>query len=105
MQQDKPLAIDFAEQRVKENWFTVLGTRAGRAVVMDILRMCHYGMSAFAGDAEVTTMITGKQKVAEGVTAMMNEVDPDAFITMLKEAKEDNLNDRANEQRAAERDT
>ena len=102
MDRNNVTAADIAEQRARENWNTTLGTRHGRAVVMDILRMCQYGMSAFTGEDGLTNMISGKHKVAEGVTAMMNEVNPDAFISMLIEAKEDSLNDRANEQRNAD---
>ncbi len=67
----------------------VLSTRPGRAVVLDMLRLCHYGLSPFAENNNLTNMIAGKQKVGEAIMEMMNAVNHAAFFQMMKEAKED----------------
>lgn len=76
-----------------------LRTRAGRRVVYSLLGVCHYGVSAFGGTNEITNFNAGKQSVGEHLMRLLNLTSPEAFSLMVKEAKEDEQHDRANDQR------
>lgn len=70
-------------------WADVLSSRAGRRVVHDLLSVCHFGMSSYAGDANTTMFVAGKQKVGEEIMNMINLSDPDAFFKMTKEYQDE----------------
>lgn len=84
-----------AERRIRDAWQSILSHRSGRRVVFDLLGVCHFGLSAFAGETNATMFIAGKQKVGEHIMDMLNLVSPEAYQLMIKEAKEDSENDRA----------
>ena len=95
--EDATAPQDQATDRLLEAWRWVLHDRRGRAVIRDLLRVSHYGVSAFSGkDNDTTNMISGKQKVGEEIMSLMNAVNPEAFFIMTKEAREDEAHDRAN---------
>lgn len=82
--------------RVEMAWKDTLRTRSGRRLIYDLLAMCHYGLSPFAGEDSTTNFISGKQKVGEGIMAMVSSLDPKAFPLMITEAMEDQENDNRN---------
>lgn len=71
-----------------------LASRSGRRLVYSLLGVCHFGRSAFGGTNEVTNFLTGKQSVGEYIMGLLNMTSPEAFSLMVKEAKEDEDNDR-----------
>ena len=90
---------DLADFRQRDSMRQVLSTRAGRRFVYELLGVCHYGRSAFAGEAVHTTnALAGKQLVGEWAMGLLNLTYPEAFSIMVKEAKEDETNDRQQQQ-------
>ncbi len=81
--------VDYTpDKRLIDNWQVVLSTPAGRAVVYDLLKVCHFGLSPFSGDNNMTNMIAGKQKVGEEIMSMINSASPASYHLMTKEAQE-----------------
>ena len=82
------------QQRIESAWRHMLRSREGRRVIYDILGICHFGKSAFAGENAITNFVAGKQKVGEHVMDMMNGVYPESYALMLKELNEDEEYDK-----------
>jgi hypothetical protein len=72
----------------------ILSTRQGRRFYYNLLGQCHFGRSAFAGNNEMTNALSGKQLIGEWASDLLNLAFPEAYAMMLKEAKEDEANDR-----------
>lgn len=90
--EDKP-DEDHDFQRTKDAWFALLDYREGRRVIYDLLNVCHYGLSPFTGNNDMTNMIAGKQKIGEYIMEMVNSLSPESYHLMLKEAQEDRSDD------------
>lgn len=72
-----------------EAWRWLLKDQRGRHAICDLLKVCHYGVSAFSGkDIDTTNMICGKQKVGEEIMKLTNAADPNAFFKMMQEERE-----------------
>lgn len=89
---------DRAIMRTKEATLSVLSTRQGRRFVYDLLGVCHFGRSSFSGEAVHTaSALGGKQLIGEWTMDLILSTYPEAYASMVKEAKEDHDHDRHND--------
>ena len=68
---------------------SLMGTRAGRAYVWELLTFCHvFRTSIVAGDPYGTHVQEGERNVGLKLLADVNEAAPEAYRVMVEEAKE-----------------
>lgn len=70
---------------VDEAYRALLRTTTGRKFLSYILEISKFMQQPFTGSALNTAFACGEQNVGKRVLADMMEVDPDAFVTLLKE--------------------
>lgn len=68
----------------------ILSTLAGRRLVWRYLTICHVFETAFNNSGSVTAFNLGEQNIGLKLLAEINETDPEAYLKMLKESKEEN---------------
>ncbi len=67
----------------------LMGTKAGRAYVWELLTFCHvFRTSIIAGDPYATHVQEGERNVGLKLLADINRDAPEAYQTMIEEAKE-----------------
>lgn len=64
---------------------SVIGDRDGRAFLWQLLAQCELYQDGFSSTPGVTERNTGKRAVGLWVLTQIHDVDPDAYVLMLKE--------------------
>ena len=67
----------------------VLSSREGRRFVMFLLGKCGITLNPFTGQDSATNFNCGRHSVATTLIADIDAVDPDAYLIMQREHKED----------------
>lgn len=70
---------------VEEAYRALLKTPTGRKFLSYLLEITRFMQQPFTGSALNTAFACGEQNVGKRVLADMMEVDPDAFVTLIKE--------------------
>lgn len=84
-----------ARQRLlRENIRNVAGTKAGRAVLWEILQLCRLNASSYDADVNVSLRYEGRRDVGLEIIAMLEAVSPHVHIEMMSEAKGREIQER-----------
>src|SRR5689334_16434718 len=97
---DAPPPVNARGKKEIDDVRHVLSTRQGRRFYYNLLGQCHFGRSAYTGNREMTDALAGKQLVGEWASDLLTLAFPEAYVLMLKEAKEDEDNARSQPQPA-----
>lgn len=85
-----------AEQRFKTALTDVMASRRGRSFVHSVLTACAMGENPLHEIPHVMGFNVGKQDVGRWLTDNIYSLCPEFYETMLREAREDEENDRGN---------
>jgi hypothetical protein len=66
----------------------LMATASGRAWMCDLLEQCHIFQTSFAGDSMRLAFNEGERNVGLRLLAQVMAASPDAWVLMMKEAKE-----------------
>lgn len=77
-----------AAERELDDWRWLLGDARGRRIVWKLLEDAGLFRSSFAAESATTAFNEGQRNAGLRVLTNVMTADPDAFVTMQREAKE-----------------
>lgn len=81
-----------AKQREMNEILTILQTSQGRQYIWRLLEKCGVYQSSFDNSGSRVYFNEGQRNIGLMILADVNDADPDAYVTMMKEAKERKAN-------------